>query len=239
MMMMHTSNDDDDDDDNRGQRLMLAMREYFLSVVEKNKNLFTRIIDSYRLWSHDDNEYRMTMSNTTTAATTTTGGGGDGGGGGGNKPCVHSLYGLKAQQQQQEQHGQDDNNNCSSDDDDQEEEEEPLLPLKHFRAFLRMGKGVLPDSLIPEKNKISYQALIVMATADDWANIGKTVTPLEMEEHYHRQIEGGGFNSSVESLRLFAISIAGPIHHDGHDGNKDIMEYMSSDDEESDGDEYL
>jgi tetratricopeptide (TPR) repeat protein len=210
--------------DDRGQRLMHAMRDYFFRVVEKNRPLFRRIIDSYRLWSHDiENEYNN--NSTTTSIGDCTEGGGDGGSS--NKVCMYSLYALKAQQQQVciDNHAE----------VDEDEEMKPLMPLKHFRAYLRMGRGVLPDSLMPEKNKISYQALMAMATADDWANIGVTVTPQEIQEHYRANINnknvGGGDDLVLDSLRSFAVSIAGPIHGEGH---KDIMQYLSAEEDDDD-----
>jgi tetratricopeptide (TPR) repeat protein len=224
----NNNNHGNDGDGGRGQRLMAAMRDYFFRVVEKNRNLFRRIIDSYRLWSHDVNEYyRTTTTNSSSSSSATEGGDEEKEGNRSNNnktSCVHSLYGLKAQRQQQFID--------NAEESDHDVDDKPLLPLKHFRAYLRMGRGVLPDSLMPEKNKISYQALMAMATADDWANIGVTITPQEIQEHYNDanvNNNSGGDDSVLQSLRSFAVSIAGQIHGEGH---KDIMDYLSEDDDE-------
>jgi hypothetical protein len=126
------------------------------------------------------------------------------------KLCPYSIYGLRARGIR-------------------------AVPLKHFRAYLRMGhrNRVLPDYLLPENGTVKYQALIYMATNDDWFNIGFATEENRIQAFYRLT---GASDDSVESLRSFAVEVAGPICH-SDDKQRHFMDYISDDDNDDEDDD--
>jgi hypothetical protein len=122
-----------------------------------------------------------------------------------NELCQYNIYGLRAQGIR-------------------------TPPLKHFRAYLRRGHHVnlIPEYLLPENGTVKYQALVYMATNDDWFDIGFATDHSRIRACY----SSGTIQSvdSVESLRSFAVEIAGPIAPGQQQDH--VMDSISDDDDD-------
>jgi hypothetical protein len=171
-----------------GARLMKQSQEPLDRIVAKNRRLFRRIIDSYRLRVED--EYVQT---------------GD---------CdSYSLYGRMA------------------------EGHKEVAPLKHFRAYVRMGvaKKVLPKTLSSEPLtgfSLDFSALLFMTYSDEWHDICLAVEKHDVETHYREK----EIMDSVASLRALARDIMGPIQEYAEENQEDDIHYYFSDrDSDSDG----
>ena len=169
----------------QGRKLYEQIRFALVSIIDKNKATFCRIIDSYRLRVED--EYMRT---------------GD--------FSMHSRYGMRAE-------GRDG------------------PPMKHFRAYVRLGvnKEIIPASLAPNENSLDLQALEFMAYTDDTYNIDYAVEQHDIQEHYRKV----GCTDTVASLRHFAASIIGPLpalYAYNGDSSEDLLDYMSEEEEDKD-----
>ena len=167
----------------QGRKLYDQVQAALVSIIDKNKATFYRIIDSYRLRVED--EYMRT---------------GD--------FSMHSRYGMHA---------------------------EGLFgpPMKHFRAYVRLGVNteIIPASLAPNQNSLDLQALEFMAYTDDTFNVEYALEQHHIQEHYQKV----GCTDTVASLRRFSASVIGPLPvfyaYDEH-GSDDLEDYMSEEEED-------